>query len=289
MDVLVSILLPSYNHEAFIEASVRSVMAQEGVSFELLVVDDGSPDQSAPLLRKLQNELGFHLHVRENKGLVYSLNELAAKACGKYICTFASDDIMPAGRLAAQVRFMEEHPKAAACFGQIQILNAKGELNSSVDARYVSGIPQVSFEQLFLGTREVHGCTEMVRRDAFMQVGGFPSKYHVEDFPLWLKLAKQFGDLPVLESVHCYYRVHSTNLHRNLDFIYGGILPILEEYRDHPLYADAVCRWKANWFSSWAYQNKVTALLHLPKCWSFSRHFLRRLPKLFIPRAFLRH
>lgn len=289
MEPLVSILLPSYNHAAYVEATIRSVMVQKGVSFELLVVDDGSPDHSASLLQQLQHELGFTLILRENRGLVYSLNELLEKARGKFISTIASDDIMPFGRLAQQVAYMQNHPEVVASFGQIQNMDVNGALNTNIDPRYLPGVPWVSFEQLMLGIREVHGCTEMIQRDALLQVGGFPSEYRIEDFPLWLRLSRKFGPLAVLDSVHCYYRIHGSNMHRKLDFIYENVLQILEEHRDHPDYPEALSRWKANWFSSWAYQDKWEAWKRLPSLWSFSWHFLRRLPKLFIPRFFLRH
>ena len=73
---LVSVLLASYNHEAYIEASVRSVMSQKGVSFELIVIDDGSRDSSPEILEKLAQELGFVYKHRENKGVMATLSEL---------------------------------------------------------------------------------------------------------------------------------------------------------------------------------------------------------------------
>ena len=72
---LVSVLLASYNHEAYVEASVRSIMAQKGVPFELIVIDDGSKDNSPKILETLSRELGFTYKHRENKGVMATLNE----------------------------------------------------------------------------------------------------------------------------------------------------------------------------------------------------------------------
>ena len=77
---LVSVLLPSYNHARFVESAVRSVMEQQGVSFELIVIDDGSTDDSPQILEALQKELGFRYIHRENRGLVRTLNELLSLA-----------------------------------------------------------------------------------------------------------------------------------------------------------------------------------------------------------------
>ena len=107
---LVSVLLPSYNHARFVESAVRSVMEQQGVSFELIVIDDGSTDDSPQILEALQKELGFRYIHRENRGLVRTLNELLSLANGKYFCSFSSDDRMAPGRLAVQSAYLESHP-----------------------------------------------------------------------------------------------------------------------------------------------------------------------------------
>ncbi|HOG68354.1 MAG TPA: glycosyltransferase, partial [Fibrobacteraceae bacterium] len=61
---LVSVLLASYNHEAYVEAAIRSILSQQGVSFELIVIDDGSTDQSPLILESLSKKLGFQFITR---------------------------------------------------------------------------------------------------------------------------------------------------------------------------------------------------------------------------------
>jgi len=290
MQPSVSILMSSYNHAPFVEAAARSAMGQKGVDFEFLVIDDGSPDESSKILQKLSEELGFYFLARENKGLISTLVELAGLAKGKYICTLASDDVMPQGRLEAQFRYMEEHPEAPVCFGQVRRIFPNGELEERRDTRYLRGIPSVSFKELFLAEKEVHGCTELIRRTAFDSVGGYNQKFKIEDYPLWLALSHRFGNLPVLPDVFCYYRILSSdkNMHRNLTFIYTQVLDIIADYKEQPLYKSAVNSWKSGWFSNLAYCNKKETIKMLPKLFSFSFIFFRRLPKLFIPKFFLK-
>ena len=102
---IVSVLMASYNHEKYVEAAVRSVLSQQGVAFELIVIDDGSTDRSPEILEKLSAELRFSYIHRENKGVVATMNELLAMARGKFFCSFASDDIMPPDRLKIQSDF----------------------------------------------------------------------------------------------------------------------------------------------------------------------------------------
>lgn len=103
---LVSVIIASYNHEKYIEASIASVAAQTYRNVELLVVDDGSSDGSVELLRGLQAKYGFDLRVQQNQGLSRTLNEAIARARGNLIVPFGSDDIMLPQRLEKQVAHM---------------------------------------------------------------------------------------------------------------------------------------------------------------------------------------
>jgi len=288
---MISILMSSYNHAPYVEAAVRSAMEQKGVDFELLAIDDGSADESPKILQKLSEELGFYFLARENRGLVATLNELASMAKGKYICTLASDDIMPQGRLETQVRYMEEHSDVPVCFGQARKIFPNGKLAEKPDPCYLRGIPSVSFEELFLTKKEVHGCTELIRKTAFDSIGGYNQKFKIEDYPLWLALSNKFGNLPVLPDVFCHYRIlpGDKNMHRNLTFIFTQALEVVKEYKENKLYKKAADNWNACWFSFLAYSNKKEALFKLPKLCSFSWRFIYRLPKLFIPKFLLKY
>jgi len=285
----VSVILPSYNHEQYVEAAVRSVMEQSGVDFELIVIDDGSKDRSPEILKRLSEELGFTYIHRPNKGVVATLNEALELAQGEYVCSFSSDDIMPPDRLKKQSDFLDAHPDAAACFGQIVPLYDDGSLGE-MDVRYLRSAPQVTFEESFLGKKALHGCGEMFVREKILAIGGYDKRYFFEDYPLYLKILYNYGPQPVSKDfVCCYYREHGDNLHLDHERIFREIIRILSEnYSAHPLYKKAVRAWKANWFSAVAAQSKLEALHLIPKVISLSPRFWMRLPKLFIPKIFLK-
>lgn len=285
----VSVLLPSYNHERFVEAAVRSVMSQTGVDFELIVIDDGSSDASPRILANLQAEFGFTLIQRANKGVVATLTEALSMARGRYVCTFSSDDMMPPERLKKQSDYLDAHPEAVACFGQVMPLFDDGSFGE-MDERYLRSVPQVSFEESFLGQKALHGCAEMFVREEILAIGGYDGRYYFEDYPLYLKILYNYGPQPVLDDVVCcYYREHGGNMHVNHDRIYREILRVLENYSEHPLYPEAVRCWKANWFSAVAAQSKLEAIRLIPKVISLSPKFWLRVPKLFIPRKLLKY
>lgn len=285
---VVSVLMPSYNHEKFVEASVRSVMAQKGIPFELIVIDDGSTDSSPEILEKLAHELHFLYVHRPNKGLVNTMNELISMARGKYFCSFASDDIMAPDRLALQCRYLEAHSDVPVCFGQIVIMDSEGNHGETFDPRYTRSIPEVTFEEFFLGKKEVHGCAEMIRMDSFKKIGGYDPEFPFEDFPLWMKFLYEYGKVPVLPVLCTYYRVHGNNMSSSRQLMYGTFLKVLERYKEHRLYPKALKIWKSHWFSALAYSDKKEALRKLPELASFSVDFFKRFPKLFVPRFMLK-
>jgi alpha-1,3-rhamnosyltransferase len=286
----VSVILPSYNHEPYVESAVRSVMEQTGVDFELIVIDDGSKDRSPEILKRLSEELGFMFIHRPNKGVVATLNEALSLARGLYVCSFSSDDIMPPERLKNQSDFLDAHPEAVACFGQVMPLFDDGKLGE-MDVRYLRSVPQVTFKESFLGQKALHGCAEMFVREKILAIGGYDNRYYFEDYPLYLKILDHYGPQPVSKDfVCCYYREHGDNLHVNHDRIYGEILRLLaENYSSHPLYKKAVRAWKSNWFSAVAAQSKLKTLRLIPRVISLSPRFWFRLPKLFIPRKLLKY
>lgn len=284
---LVSVLLASHDHERFVEEAVRSAMAQEGVPFELVVVDDGSTDRSPEILERLRAELGFRYVRRPNRGLVPTMNELLSMARGKYVCSLASDDVMPPDRLRIQSAFMEAHPGAPICFGQAVRMDAEGRLDPAPDPRYLPGVPEVSFEDVFLGRKELHGCTEMIDRATFLEMGGYDEEFAVEDFQTMLKFLSRFGKVPVLDAVCVRYRTHSTNISGDKNWLYESTLAVVDRYSSHPLHAKAAAVWKSHWFSMLARVDKREAVRMLPRLWSFSLPFLKRFPTLFVPRFLL--
>ena len=285
---LVSVLLASYNHEKYVEAAVRSVMAQKGVSFELIVVDDGSSDSSPQILERLQKKFHFQYVHRPNKGLVPTMNELLSMAKGKYFCSLASDDVMPPDRLRIQSHYMETHRSKPVSFGQVIRMDSEGNLDRAPDPRYTSAVPEVTFADIFLGRKELHGCTEMIECEIFRSMGGYSDEFVIEDLQMMLMFLHRYEPLPVLNTVCCYYRTHSTNISGHKDWLYENTLKVIDKYSSHKLYKKARNIWMSHWFSSLCYADKKEALRRLPELWSFSLPFLKRFPKLFIPRFLLK-
>lgn len=115
-NVLVSVLLPSYNHEDYIEKSIISVIEQDYKHIELIVIDDGSKDSSPEIISKLSKKYNFKFIHRENKGLIKTLNELILISNGKYLALYSSDDYWHKSKISEQVIAMETDINMKLCF-----------------------------------------------------------------------------------------------------------------------------------------------------------------------------
>lgn len=278
---LVTVVVPSYRHAPYVESCIRSIAAQDYPSIQLVVVDDGSDDGSPAIVRRLGEELGFEAVLAPHRGFLPTVQDLFSRARGTYYASMGSDDIMPPGRLSLQVAHLEANPATVACSGQALELHDDGSLHPM--PQYRSGVPEVSFEDLFLGRKELHTVSMMWRMDAFRAVGGYDPAHAIEDFPLWLKLSRTYGPIHVLPDVLTHYRVHGANLSLQIGKIFPQALAALEAHRDHPLHAKAVATWKAAWFSQLARTDRLEAVRRLPELASFDPAFLGRLPKLVLP------
>lgn len=200
---LVSVIIASYNHEKYIEASIASVAAQTYRNVELLVVDDGSSDGSVELLRGLQAKYGFDLRVQQNQGLSRTLNEAIARARGNLIVPFGSDDIMLPQRLEKQVAHMWDKPEVGICAGNIEIIDSNGRVMPGKEQRK-RDLPfrRLDFDDLFLDRKPgPMAPTLMFRREALEKVGGFDPDIRLEDVYIELAVTKAGYVIDILGEV----------------------------------------------------------------------------------------
>lgn len=285
----VSVLVACFRHAPYLEACLASIRAQEGVSFEILARDDGSGDGSAELLEGIAPTLGVRVVPGgENLGVAEGLNRMLREARGEYVVDFASDDIMPPGRLRAQVAWLDAHPGSPACTGQCRVMDPAGVVEPDAAGRFLSGIPEASFEDILLGAKELHGATGMIRTSLLRELGGWDGSIGVEDFPMLLALSRRYGPVGVLPEVLVHWRQHGGNLHNRLDAVYGATLAALEAHRDHPAFARAAALWRMRWWSAIAGVRPLEALRRTFELGSFTAAFLKRFPKPFLVLAGLR-
>lgn len=198
----VTVLLPVYNGEQFIEEAVTSILAQSFTDFGVLVMDDGSTDGTDKILRRLAaNDARIRIHQRENRGLIATLNEGLALCSSELVARMDADDYALPHRLAVQYDYMTEHPETAVCSsgmeeyetGRILAWEGCGE---AVRARLLFGCC-------------LHHPTIMARRSVLLDAGGYDAAMpSAEDYDLWVRLTAAGYSLAVLPQVLLRYRVH---------------------------------------------------------------------------------
>lgn len=239
---LVSVIIASYNHGPYIEASIASVLAQTYGNIELLVVDDGSSDDSVERIGKLQQEHGFDFLVQKNQGLSRTLNDSVARARGNLIVSFGSDDVMLPERLALQVAYMQGKPEVGICAGNIEEIDAQG-----VSRGTPRELPlrRLDFEDVFLNRKTgAPAPTLMFRREALEKVGGFDPQIRLEDLYIQLKVTRAGYFVDILGEVLALYRVHGTNTYKNYRFMVDNVLRTYAQFNDHPAYEEVCARFR---------------------------------------------
>ncbi|MDE0029440.1 MAG: glycosyltransferase family A protein [Deltaproteobacteria bacterium] len=189
---LVSVIIPTHDRWPMLGEAVESVLVQTADNFELIVVDDGSTDDTACRLR----DYGVRLTVltQSRRGVAAARNHGASRASGGYLAFLDSDDLWHPHKLERQLSFMERHPEVEICqTDEIWIRNGV-RVNPRNKHRKPSGdIFRASLDLCLVSPSAV-----MMRRDLFERVGGFDESLPVcEDYDLWLRIARD-TEIPLI-------------------------------------------------------------------------------------------
>jgi len=218
---LVSILIPAFNHERFVQRCLDSVLEDPYPAKELIIIDDGSTDKTADRIADWVATHCMDLPIeyvrRENRGIAATLNELVARASGEYLRPGASDDYLLPGGLDAQVRYLQEHPGKGAVIGDSIVVNRDGkkmhdsgmcDLHGARKSLYRSddGIRRAVISQWAIG-----GPVALMRRSALDTVDRWSEGLRIEDWDLFLRLAADDA-LGFIDVSVCAYRIHDKNI-----------------------------------------------------------------------------
>ena len=182
---LVSVIIPSFNRAYCLPECIRSVLRQSG--FELIVVNDGSTDDTVKVLKSFSDIRVIHL--ANNQGVSYARNQGIEQAKGSLICFLDSDDLWEIGKLEAQVKWMQDHPECQAVYtDEIWIRNGVRVNPMFKHQKYSGDI----FKQC-LPLCIVSPSSVMLRKTLLDEVGVFDESMPVcEDYDLWLRIAVRY-------------------------------------------------------------------------------------------------
>lgn len=183
MSLSVSVVIPVYNAAPYIKECIESVLAQTHQPQQVLVINDGSTDQSTEMLLPYAQKGLIQLQTRENRGVASTLNEAIDLAEGDLIAFLDADDVWLPHKLHQQVDCLQTNPSLDACFGYVRQFISP-DLSPAVQAG-IHCPPEAQPGWLKQ--------TMLIRRSAFQQTGLFSTKYHTGDFIDWFMRATEAG------------------------------------------------------------------------------------------------
>lgn len=225
----VSVVLPVYNGAATVADSLTSILSQEGVELELIVIDDASTDHSRDVIRSFNDPRIVLVELRENRGLANALNEGVAASRAPLIARQDQDDVSHARRLLRQSQHFEASPDLVllGTWAAIGAPDGRGGWRDVGAHRHPVGDDELRVRLLW-NNPFVHSSV-MFRRSAFDTAGGYrldPREHYPEDYDLWSRLAK-LGDVENLAEVLLTYRTTPQGMSRTgIDHLRIGVIHI---------------------------------------------------------------
>jgi glycosyltransferase involved in cell wall biosynthesis len=213
----VSVIIPAYNIERYITATLRSLLNQTCQNFEALIIDDGSTDRTAEKVTAfIQNDSRFKLLKKSNGGLSSARNFGIRHAQGEYIALLDGDDLYLPHKLSTHIDILDRNPSVGMVYSASQALRDDGTPTWLT----ISGKPLYSdsLKSLLCKNFVGHGSNGIFRKEIVAEIGDFDESLRsVEDLDFWLRLAGTRWKFYRVPSVQCYYRVRPAGLSFNLD------------------------------------------------------------------------
>lgn len=239
---LISIVTAAYNHERYIQASIMSLVNQDYENLEFIIIDDGSPDSTLSLIKKLEDVCKkrfkrFIVETQKNTGTVVTLNRGLSFAKGDYIFFFASDDIAEPSAISTLYNFLSSNSDYALAVGNNRIIDRDSKvcfwdkrLNCVYEAQSAAYLTFMDLQQSLRKDFDMNGeafgtystlvignyfpIGILVRKKIMDQINGFSLSAPLEDLYLMLQISK-IGKMKFLNQVLASYRWHGTNSARN--------------------------------------------------------------------------
>jgi glycosyltransferase involved in cell wall biosynthesis len=214
---LVSAIVPVYNGAAYVRAAVLSVLQQTYPHVEVVVVNDGSPDDSEQVIADLLRDPRVTYFKQRNRGVAGARNAGIAAARGDFIAFLDQDDLWLPDKLERQMRCFAQHPEVALVHGNVRFIDATGARLTEREDRWDADARQAvghCFPLLFSKNR-LAMLTVCMRRAAFDATGPFREDVPgVDDYEYWLRLSRRHGFAHVDHPV-ALYRLHGSNESRS--------------------------------------------------------------------------
>ncbi len=215
---LITVIIPSYNHGRFIAHTIDSILKQTLQDFEVIIIDDHSPDNSVEVIKKFQDPRIKLITLPNNMGICRVSNICFSQAQGEFLTIIASDDIMLPHNLEKKVEFLQKNPSYGAVFSQVEAIDENNKALPKKTHKY-EGIfisePKKRtawLNHFFYIGNCLAAPTFLTRTDCIKQIKGFDELiWQAHDFDMWIKICLSGYELFVLNEKLVQYRHNTAN------------------------------------------------------------------------------
>ena len=230
MKPIATIYITNYNYGEFIEHAIESLLAQTFISFEILIIDDGSNDNSSEIISRYQKLDDVFVVYQKNKGLAASNNIAIKMARGKYIMRLDADDYLAKNCLEVLIKKLEDNSNLALVFPDYYEVDINGKI--------LNHIIRHDFDKdVTLFDNPAHGACTMFRTKVLREIGGYDENFSRQDgYYIWLKIIEFGYKVSNINSPLFYYRKHGNNLTKNEDELLNTRSKIIQKHVDDQNY-----------------------------------------------------
>lgn len=217
---IVSVIIPCYNQATYLPAAIESVIVQTYKSFEIIVVNDGSKDNTDEVAQRYEAVIYLE---QVNQGVSTARNNGLKIAKGKYIIFLDSDDVLLPSALELGVQILEGQPQTSFVSSRCELRTRSGKL--------LICSPEVSnpsYEELLRRNFIWHPASVMFRKDILCEIGGFDRQYNIcADFDLYIRIARQH-DIACASNINSVYYQTKDSLSSNSIMLIKERIPIYQ-------------------------------------------------------------
>jgi glycosyltransferase involved in cell wall biosynthesis len=221
-----SLVLPVYNGENFIYETIKSILDQSFSDFDLLVVNDGSTDNTLDVINRFSDERIIVFN-QEQKGIIHSFNSVLKDIKTEFIARVDADDIYFKEKFAKQILFLNKNKKTVLVGTNAFYMSEKSKI-SSIKITVPSDNNEI-MKNLFERKRAIIQSTILARTEFLQKIEGYRDNVYPEDYDLFFRISK-YGYINNLKEPLAAIRIHKSYSHKNLKMLIKNHNKLISEY-----------------------------------------------------------
>jgi glycosyltransferase involved in cell wall biosynthesis len=274
-----SVVITAFNVAAYIRDALQSALSQTLRHIEVIVVDDGSTDDTLAVIRSIHDPR-IRLVARSHAGVIAAFNAGIALAQGEFIAFLDGDDVWHPDKLARHVRFLKDHPEIDLTFSWSRMIDEKGTETGLASRPWRGGL---SFSQLLTDNVISNGSSVVLRREPFLRIAPYDCPLEAcHDLDAWLRVALlRPGNIACVPAWLTYYRRRTGQITKDIGRMERGWQQVLETMmrlapRETARVAAAARSNMARFYAYLAYENG-----NYFKAWAYLYRGFREAPLRF--------